>query len=382
MELARRIAVVGVGETRYERRSSRELAELRREAARAAIADAGLEAAAVDGLIVPGAGYAELHELARDLGMRGQFHAASCFHSGTAVVAAPLEAALAIESGLAHTVLCCQGVAWGSERRGNVGQPHAEMRMKAAFEIPFGWYPQVVHFAGMARRHMELYGTTEAQLGAVAVACRRHAALHDNAILREEPLDLEGYLASPYLAEPFRAPDCCLVNDGAGAFVMTSLERARDGRARPVVVLGAGSGVIPDGEYSSLREDYLATGAVHSAPRAFGMAGLSPADVDFVALYDNFTGLVIQQLEDMGFCRRGEGGPFVEGGRIELGGALPVNPSGGQLAQAFVFSTNHVVEAVRQLRGEAGQRQIASAEVGVVTGYTGAQHATLVLGSG
>src|SRR5438876_546724 len=279
MGLARRIAIVGVGETRYERRGARDLAALRCEASGAALADAGLAAAAVDGLIVPGAGYAELHELARDLGMRGQFHAASCFHSGTAVVAAPLEAALAIEGGLAHTVLCCQGVAWGSERRGNVGQPHAEMRMKAAFEIPFGWYPQVVHFAGMARRHMELYGTTEAQLGAVAVACRRHAALHDNAILAGEPL----------------------------------------------------------------------------------------------ALYDNFTALVIQQLEDMGFCARGEGGPFVEGGRIELGGALPVNPSGGQLAQAFVFSVNHVVEAVRQLRGDAGPRQVADAEVGVVTGYTGAQ---------
>jgi len=121
---------------------------------------------------------------------------------------------------------------------------------------------------------------------------------------------------------------------------------------------------------------------VHSAPRAFAMAGIEPADVDFVALYDNFTALVIQQLEDMGFCARGEGGPFVEGGRIELGGALPVNPSGGQLAQAFVFSVNHVVETVRQLRGDAGARQVADAEVGVVTGYTGAQHATLVLGRG
>src|SRR5439155_5461698 len=167
-----------------------------------------------------------------------------------------------------------------------------------------------------------------------------------------------------------------------GAFVMTSPARARDLRARPVVVLGAGSGVIPDGEYSSLREDYLATGAVHSAPRAFAMAGVSPADVDFVALYDNFTALVIQQVEDMGFCRRGEGGPFVECGRIELGGALPVNPSGGEAARRFVLAMNHVVEAVRQLRGEAGPRQVAGADVGVVTGYTGAQHATLVLGSG
>src|SRR5213592_106972 len=233
------------------------------EAAREALADAGLGARDVDGILAPGTTYQELHELARELGVGGQFFNAESWSGGPAVVAAPLLAALAVEAGLATTVLCVRGIAWGSERRGNVGQFHAEMPSKASFEIPFGWYPQVVHFAGMARRHMELYGTTEAQLGAVAVACRRHAALHDNAILREEPLGLDDYLAAPYLAEPFRTPDCCLVNDGAGAFVMTSLERARDGRARPVVVLGAGSGVIPDGEYSSLREDYLATGAVH-----------------------------------------------------------------------------------------------------------------------
>src|SRR5438309_9596827 len=382
MGLARRIAVVGVGETCYERRSSRELAELRREAARAAIADAGLDASAVDGLIVPGAGYAELHELARDLGMRGQFHAASCFHSGTAVVAAPLEAALAIEAGLAHAVLCCQGVAWGSERRGNVGQPHAEMRMKASFEIPFGWYPQVVHFAGMARRHMALYGTTEAQLGAIAVAARRHAALSDNALLGAKPLALADYLATPYIADPFRVHDCCLVNDGAGAFVMTSVARARHLRQPPVVVLGVGTGVSEDGEYSSLRGNYLATPAIHSAPRAFAMAGLTPADVDFVTLYDNFTSMVIQQLEDLGFCQRGEGGPFVEGGRIEVGGELPVNPSGGQLAQAFVLMMNNLCETVRQLRGAAGPRQVRDAEVGLVAGYSGAQHATLLLGRG
>src|SRR2546427_8278012 len=380
MGLARRIAIVGVGETRYERRATRDLASLRCEAARAALADAGLEAARVDGLIVPGAGYAELHELARGLGIRGQFHAASCFHSGTAVVAAPLEAALAIESGLAHTVLCCQGVAWGSERRGNVGQPHAEMRMKAAFEIPFGWYPQVVHFAGMARRHMELYGTTEAQLGAVAVAARRHAALSDNALLGAKPLALADYLATAYIADPFRVHDCCLVNDGAGAFVMTSVARACDLRQPPVVVLGVGTGVSEDGEYSSLRGNYLATPAVHSAPRAFAMAGLTPADVDFVPLYDNFTSMVIQQLEDLGFCPRGGGGPFVEGGRIEVGGELPVNPSGGQLAQGFVLMMNNVCETVRQLRGAAGPRQIRDAEVGLVAGYSGAQHATLLLG--
>jgi acetyl-CoA acetyltransferase len=350
------------------------------DAARAALADAGLAGRDVDGIVDPDADYPSLHELARDLGVDGQFHAASSWHGGTAVVAAVLQAWLAIDAGLARTVLCCKGIAWGSELAGNVGQRHADMRMKASFEIPFGWYPQIVHFAGMARRHMALYGTTEAQLGAVAVACRRHAALNANAILRDRPLSLDDYLAAPFIAEPFRVPDCCLVNDGAGAFVVTSAERARDLRQAPVRVLGVASGVVPEGEYSSLRADYLATAAVHSAPRAFSMAGLGPADVDFVALYDNFTAIVLQQLEDMGFCGRGESGPFVEGGRIELGGALPVNPSGGQLAEGFLMSMNHVVEAVRQLRGAAGRRQVAGAEVGVVGGYTGAEHATLVLG--
>jgi acetyl-CoA acetyltransferase len=232
----------------------------------------------------------------------------------------------------------------------------------------------------MARRHMEVYGTTEEQLGTIAVTIRQHARLSDNALLGAEPLTLADYLAEPYLAEPYRRHDCCLVNDGAGAFVMTALERARDLRQPPVVVLGVGCGVTQDGEYSSLREDYLATAAVHAAPRAYAMAGLAPADVDFVTLYDNFTGMVIQQLEDLGFCQRGEGGPFVGGGHIALGGALPVNPSGGQLAQAFVLMMNNVCESVRQLRHAAGARQVADARVGLVGGYSGSEYATLLLG--
>ncbi|HUE38320.1 MAG TPA: transporter, partial [Candidatus Binatia bacterium] len=256
---------------------------------------------------------------------------------------------------------------------------HAEMRMKAQLEIPFGWYPQIVHFAGIARRHMELYGTTEEQLGAVAVAFRKHAALGANALMTE-PLGLERYLAEPYLAEPFRALDCCLVNDGAAAFVMTSAERARDLPHPAVVVLGVGQGISPDGEFSTLRSDYLRTAAVHAAPKAYAMAGIEPTDVDFVQLYDNFTAMVLQQLEDLGFCAAGESGPFVEDGRIEIGGELPVNTAGGMLSQAFVFSANLVVEAVRQLRGQCGARQVTDARIGLVTGYTGAQYAAAVLG--
>jgi acetyl-CoA acetyltransferase len=350
------------------------------EAARAALDDAGLAARAVDGIVAPGATYTELHELARELGVGGQFWSAQSFSGGPAVLAAPLLAAMAVDAGLASTLLCVRGLAWGSERSGNVGQPHAEMPRKASFELPFGWYPQIVHFAGMARRHMELYGTTEEQLGTVAVAMRRHAALSDNAMLRDQPLDLAEYLVTPYIAEPFRVHDCCLVTDGAGAFVTTSVERARDLRHPPVVVLGVGTGVTEEGEYSSLREHYLTTPAVHAAPRAFAMAGLTPADVSFVTLYDNFTAMVLQQLEDMGFCPRGAGGPFVASGAIALGGRLPVNPSGGQLAQAFVLTMNNLAESVRQLRGAAGPRQIPNARVGCLGGYSGSEYTTLLLG--
>jgi len=129
-----------------------------------------------------------------------------------------------------------------------------------------------------------------------------------------------------------------------------------------------------------LRADYLKTAAVHAAPKAYGMAGIAASDVDFVELYDNFTAMVLQQLEDLGFCGEGESGPFVENGRIEVGGALPVNTAGGMLSQAFVFSANLVVEAVRQLRGECVERQVADAKIGLVTGYTGAQYAAAVLG--
>ena len=377
--LGGKVAIVGVGETRYERRSGRPLLAMMLEASRAAVADGGIEFGTIDGLVMPGLEYAALHEIARNLGVRRQFFAAESFSAATAVVGGMLLAAMAIDAGVATTVLCCRGADWGSERRGNVGQPHAEMRMKAQLEIPFGWYPQVVHFAGMARRHMELYATTEQQLGTVAVAFRKHAAMSGNAVITE-PLTIEEYLAQPYVAEPFRALDCCLVNDGAAAYVVTSVERARDLRQPMVTVLGVGHGVSVDGEFSTLRSDYLRTAAVHAAPKAYAMAGIGPDDVDFVELYDNFTYMVLQQLEDLGFCGEGEGGPFVEHGRIEIAGELPVNTSGGMLSQSFVFSGNLVAEAVRQLRGQCGERQVAGARVGLVTGYTGAQYAAAVLG--
>jgi acetyl-CoA acetyltransferase len=373
-------AIVGVGETRYAKRLNRDLGSLALEAAEAAAQDAGVDPRGIDGIIAPWAEYGARHELARNLGVPGEFFSASSMAGGAGTVSSVLLAQLAVDAGLAHTVLCVQAIAWGSERKDNIGLPHAAIRMKAMFEIPFGWYPQIVHFAGMARRHMELYGTTEEQLAAVAMACRKHAALSDNAIL-QTPLTLEEYRRAKLIADPFRAADCCLVNDGAAAFIVTSRTRARDLAKRPVPVLAATQGVVAGGEFSSLRPEYLCTAAIRSGPRAFTQAGVKPTDVDFAQIYDNFTLMVIEQLEDLDFCAKGEGGPFVANGRIELGGELPVNTSGGQLAQSFMLSGNLMVEAVRQLRGECGPRQVADAKVGLVTGYAGAEHATVILGA-
>lgn len=375
------IAIVGIGETPFRKTLPDDLYTLEAEACRLALTDAGLEVAQVDGMVDSNGAYSHIHELIRHLGIGHQVHVGTSLHAAPATVAAPLQAALMIQAGLATTVLAVSGVNWGSERKGNTGLAHVELAMKTAFEMPQGWYPQVVHFAGMARRRMALYGDREEQFGAVAVAARKHAVLTEGeALLSHKPLTLEQYLASPYIAEPYRAHDCCVVNDGAAAFVMTSLERARDLRAKPVGVLGVGLGILPMGEYSSLRERYLETAAVHSAPKAFRMAGMTPRHVDFVSLYDNFTGMVLQALEDLGFCKPGEAGRFIEGGRIELGGELPISTAGGQLAGAFLFGANLVTEAVKQLRGDRGARQVKDAEVGLVAGYSGAEHATLILG--
>jgi acetyl-CoA acetyltransferase len=386
--IAGQVAIAGVGESPASARSDRNAVDMAGEAIEAAIADAGLTPAEVDGLML-------------QKGMGGQF-SAEAFHArfgtshdlwvsdaGGAMTwagTAPYQAAEALRTGRARHILNVFSVDWGSQKAAGTGGPgdyHAQERMKAGFELPFGYYPQPVYFAGVARRHMHQYGTTEAQLGAIAVALRAHANGHPGAVMRDKTLTLEQYLARPMLVDPLRMEDFCLISDGAAAYLMTTPERARDLARPPVIVQGVGEGVSAAGTYFSQQGDFTATPQVFAAPAAFAMAGLSPKDVDVLAVYDPFTIVALMQIEDMGFCAKGEGGPFVEGDRLShkrgrAKGGLPFNTHGGLLSHAYLLGIAHVVELVRQLRGEAAN-QVADARVAAFGGFTGGDASTLLM---
>jgi acetyl-CoA acetyltransferase len=262
---------------------------------------------------------------------------------------------------------------------GGPGESHAQEQFKQNLEVPFGWFPQPVYFASIARRHMHEFGTRPEQLGAIAVACRRHANHTPGAVMHDRPLSLEQYLASPSIADPLRKEDCCLISDGGAAQVITSVERARDLRAPVVEVAGVGLGTSYTGTHWAQQPAFTSTPQVFAAPGAFAMAGITPDDVDVFTCYDPFTIVTLMQIEDSGYCAKGEGGPFVEDQGIAFdGGRLPTNTHGGLLSHAYVLGIAHVVEVVRQLRGEAGA-QVSNARVGVYGGYTGPQASTLVL---
>jgi acetyl-CoA acetyltransferase len=295
---------------------------------------------------------------------------------------APYIAARAIREGKARHVLNVFSVAWATQRGsmlGGPGQFHAAEPFKGNLEIPFGWFPQPVYFATIARRHMYEFGTTQEQLGSIAVACRRHANLTPGAVMHHKPLSLEDYLSRPMLVDPLRVEDCCLISDGGAAFIMSSLERARDLQQPPIEVAGVGEAYSGTGTYWSQQPAFTSTPQVYSAPPAFAMAGLEPKDVDVLTLYDPFTIVALMQIEDMGFCKKGEAGAFVEGSTLHHdAGVLPYNTHGGLLSHAYVLGIAHVVEVVRQLRGQAAA-QVPGARVGVYGGYTGHMATTLIL---
>jgi acetyl-CoA acetyltransferase len=377
------VAIVGIGETAYTKASGRTAREIGAEAVERAIADAGLEPADIDGLTWSGA-FADFDAAA--------FHEhfgtdhdlwTSPWGGGMAWAAtAPYLAAQAIRAKQARCVVNVFPVAWATQRSemtGGPGEVHAAQSLKQNLEVPFGYFPQPVYFASIMRRHMIEFGTTPEQFAAVAVACRRHANLHPDAVMHGRPMTVADYLASPLLADPLRLFDSCLISDGGAAYVTTSVARARDLPHVPAVVAGVGEGYSGSGTHWSQQRAFTSTPQVFAAPPAFAMAGLTPADVDVLTVYDPFTVVSLMQIEDMGFCSKGEAGTFVEGTTLHHdGGQLPFNTHGGLLSHAYVLGIAHVVECVKQLRGAAAA-QVSDCGVAVYGGYTGHMATTLVL---
>lgn len=367
--------IVGIGDTPVCRKPGSGLSEMgiQLKAAVAALEDAGLKASQIDGIMpFPNVGKAEA--FAASMGCTNLRFAATVHMGGAAPVASIRAAAMAVATGAADYVMVPAG--WNGFSGARVRETAANdpdsipgARIARDYYMPFGLTAPPQWYSLMARRHMHEYGTTHEQLGAVALAMRKHAQLNPTALMHGKSLTMADYLASPMIADPYRLLDCCVETDGAAAFIVTSAERARDMKQKPIYIMGAAAGQPYPADEITNRPEFHRTGLTNAAPEAFRMAGITPADADFAQIYDCFTFEVIQQLEEAGFCKRGEGGAFVENGGIELGGRLPVNTHGGLLSHAHTLGIGHVVEAVRQLRGEGGERQVKHAEIGVVTGW-------------
>ncbi len=368
MSLREKGAVTGVGETAYTRESGRSVLSLQLEASLKAIEDAGLRPADIDG-VIPYAGGVVAEDFITNLGIPDLRFSALTPLGGASCVAAVQCAVAAISAGICNHVLVPVGRNGASQGRIGVRvQQMPQFRVVGEFEMPLGAIAPAQLYAPMARRHMELHGTTSRQLGEIAVSTRANAIMNGNAVMTK-PLTIEDHQASRMISDPFRLFDCSLESDGACAIVVSATERARDLRKPPILVMGAAEGHPDSPSAITQRPDMTRLGIAKAAARAFAMAGVTHDDIDVAEIYDCFTYIVLCQLEDLGFCGKGEGGPFVESGAIRLGGRLPVNTHGGLLSQAHMVGMNHVAELVRQLRGEAGKAQVADAEIGLVTGY-------------
>ncbi len=376
MKLRDKSAVVGLGYTIQGKVPKRSPLSFYLEASKNACDDAGLSITDIDGIIIepcPTDPRISAFGLAQEMGLELKFGADEQVQ-GASAGAIMQHAAMAVEAGLCNYCLCAFADTSFSSPLGGGVVYQAGSGVNAAF----GMFGVAASYAMIARRYMYEYGVTSRQFGAVSVAFRQHASLNPRAQFRT-PITIEDHQASRLVVEPLRLLDCCPVHDGGRAYIVTTAERARHLKQPPVYIMGFGQG-HPFSD-PLLRKKLTVTGAVHSGKTAFAMAGIKPADVDVCAIYDAFSPIVMLQLEDLGFCNKGEGADFVQNGRIMLGGALPVNTSGGLLSEVYLQGWVGTHESVAQLRGDCGPRQVPGAEIALLTSSGGAlsEHATVIL---
>jgi acetyl-CoA acetyltransferase len=387
-------AIVGIAESEYTKwgRLTRCTEyQLALETIVAAVADAGLTMDDVDGFSSFSNDRNEFCFVATDLGVPEVRYAdMTWIVGGGGACAAVGNAAMAIAAGVARCVVVYRSIAMGQFRRFGralAGDVQGVRPQDAAlgFALPFGLLNATVGMALLVRRHMHCYGTTTEHLGHVAVTFRRHANRNPAAVMHDRPMTLADHAAAPRIVEPFGLLDCCLETDGANALVLVSAERAPDCRHRPVYVTAAAQGSGPRWGCGAWAMHYMperdyATGNTQQLGETlYRTAGIGPRDIDCAQLYDHYTGMVLLQLEDLGFCERGESGPFVASGALAWpDGILPTNTAGGSLSEAYVHGLNHVVEAVKQLRG-AAVNQVRDAEVCLVASGSGIPTSALLL---
>jgi acetyl-CoA acetyltransferase len=379
-------AIVGTGHSRLGRVPGTSSLDLLIEAMRNAIDDSGISVKDIDGIICrgPDDSYSHHQMIGERLGINVKF-STTLTNGGASQILSIALAVMAIQGGMAKTVICGFGRnSWSrthaSEEARVRNETRPESQRAKEFGPEYGYFGAPAAHAFGATRHMHLYGTTRDDFGAIATAFREHALRNPDAQMKK-PLTMEQYHEAREIVAPFGLFDCSLRSDGAGALIVTRREHARDLKQPPVLIKGFGTYNNTRGWFAD--DNMVVTAAKKSGEAAYTMAGLGPEDVDTAQIYDCFTYMVLTQLEDYGFCKKGEGGAFVSSGALRMGGRLPTNTSGGQLSEAHVEGVLQIVEGARQMRHTyPAERQVKDAEIALISGHGGNQvcHSTLILG--
>ena len=384
--LSGRASIVGIGQTDFSKESGRSELQLACEAVRAALDDAGLGPSDVDGLVTFSQDTTEELELGRNLGFGDITMFSRITYGGGAAAATVQQAAMAVASGVAECVVVYRAFNERSGLRfGNIGGSLTTMPLWLSWYSPFGLLSPASWVAVHARRYMHEYGVTNADFGRIAVVDRLHASTNPDAWFYERPITIDDHQNSPWVVEPVvRLLDCCQESDGGVALVVTSTERARDLRQPPAIITAAAQGATSDGEMmtSYYRESVTGLPEIGLVGRQlWRQSGLGPDDIDTAFLYDHFTPFVFVQLEELGFCGRGEAKDFATVDRLSVGGELPINTSGGLLGEAYIHGMNGITEVVRQIRGTS-VNQVDDVAHALVTAGTGVPTSGLILSRG